>query len=170
MGRHVFENGEDVHIVTELCRGGELFDEILKRAKLGKQNSDALSPCFDEATAVPIIRSLLEAVSYLHKHDIVHRDLKPENILFVEKDDLSRVKLIDFGLSMRHKLGAPPLESIVGTSYYMDPALLRGAYDRSCDMWSVGVIAYLMLSGRPPFNGPSDDAIFKKILRAKYKM
>jgi len=170
MLRDVYEDRQDVHIVTELCRGGELFDEIVGRATLGKKHPDTLPPCFDEATAVPIIRSLLEAISYLHEHDIVHRDIKPENILFVDKDDLSQIKLIDFGLSIRHEAGAPPLRNVVGTCYYMDPALLEGAYDRSCDLWSIGVIVYVMLSGRPPFNGASDDVIFKKILRGKYKM
>merc|ERR1711862_649727 len=111
-------------------------------------------PCFDEATAVSIIRSLLEAVSYLHERDIVHRDIKPENIMFVNKsDDDVSIKLIDFGLSIRHEKGAPPLKDVVGTAYYMDPALLEQSYDRSCDLWSVGVIAYHAL-GRPALQRP----------------
>jgi len=166
----VYEDQNEVHIVTELCRGGELFDAIVKRAKRGNV-SDAQPPCFDEATAVSVIRSLLGAISYLHKRDIVHRDLKPENILFVnDGDDNLSIKLIDFGLSVRHEEKAPPLQDIVGTAYYMDPSLLNGSYDRSCDIWSVGVITYIMLSGRPPFNGPSDDVIFKMIRRGRYSM
>merc|ERR1719188_745951 len=111
--RDVFEDRNEVHIVTELCRGGELFDEIVRRTRRGKVG--AAPPCFDEATAASIIRSLLEAVSYLHERDIVHRDIKPENIMFVNKsDDDVSIKLIDFGLSIRHPEGAPPLRDIVG--------------------------------------------------------
>merc|ERR1711862_848520 len=112
-------------------------------------------PCFDEATAASIISSLLEAVSYLHERDIVHRDIKPENIMFVNKsgDDVS-IKLIDFGLSIRHDKGAPPLKDVVGTAYYMDPALLEQSYDRSCDLWSVGVIIVHHALGRPALQRP----------------
>ncbi|EJK55209.1 hypothetical protein THAOC_25078 [Thalassiosira oceanica] len=165
----VFEDEDNVHIVTELCEGGELFDEIVTRATAGK-NDEKLPPCFDESTAMPIIRSLVEAVSYLHCRDIVHRDIKPENVLFAKKDNLREVKLIDFGLSTRHGKYDPPLKNTVGTSYYMDPALLAGSYDRSCDMWSIGVIAFVMLCGRPPFNGSNDETIFRKIKRGGYKM
>ena len=125
----VFEDEDNVHIVTDFCEGGELFDEIVTRATAGKYD-EKLPPCFDEATAMPIIRSLVEAVSYLHRRDIVHRDIKPENILFVQKDNLREIKLIDFGLSIRHGMYDPHLKNMVGTSYYMDPNLLSGSYDR----------------------------------------
>eukprot|EP00571_Detonula_confervacea_P004744 CAMPEP_0172313412 /NCGR_PEP_ID=MMETSP1058-20130122/20156_1 /TAXON_ID=83371 /ORGANISM="Detonula confervacea, Strain CCMP 353" /LENGTH=416 /DNA_ID=CAMNT_0013027057 /DNA_START=19 /DNA_END=1266 /DNA_ORIENTATION=- len=170
-----YEDENEVHIVTEMCRGGELFDKIVEKATLGiKNRSDtnggAIQPaCFRERDAAHIIHSLLSAVSYLHSNDIIHRDLKPENILF--NDESSSIKLIDFGLSIRHNSKhSPPLSNIVGTSYYMAPELLEGSYDRSCDLWSIGVIAYVLLSGRPPFNGNSDDVIFKKIKRGGFKM
>ncbi len=156
----IFEDKKNVHIVTEMCYGGELFDKIVDNAEKGKQ-------CLSEHETVTIIRSLLDAVSYLHKNDICHRDIKPENILFEKKGDMSSIRLIDFGLSIRHRSGQKPLSSMVGTSYYMSPQVLEGSYDKSCDIWSIGVMTYVMLTGRPPFNGPNDDAIFGKIKAAE---
>lgn len=188
-----YEDEDTVHIVTEVCNGGELFDKVVDKAKKGnKKNSKSSSrstdggsrastrksaqdvsttpACFNERDAARIIHSLLSAVSYLHANNIVHRDIKPENILFVDKDDDS-IKLIDFGLSIRHDPETClPLSNTVGTSYYMAPELLDGSYDKACDLWSVGVIAYVMLSGRPPFNGTSDETIFRKIRKGQYKM
>jgi len=156
----IFEDKKNVHIVTEMCYGGELFDKIVDNAEKGRQ-------CLSEDETVTIIHSLLEAVSYLHKNDICHRDIKPENILFEKKGDVASIRLIDFGLSIRHRSGQKPLSSMVGTSYYMAPQVLEGSYDKSCDIWSIGVMTYVMLTGRPPFNGPNDDAIFNKIKAAE---
>jgi len=181
----VFEDETQVQIVMELCRGGELFDRIVEKAteakaKQAKQKQrtfhppPVVAPCFPERDAARILHSLLSAVSYLHSHDILHRDIKPENILFSQdsndddNDDApsSSIKLIDFGLSVKHdSRRCPPLTNMVGTSYYMAPEVLAGSYDRSCDLWSVGVVAYVLLSGRPPFNGPTDNVIFQKIER-----
>ena len=104
--------------------------------------------CFDEKTAAPIIKSLLEAVVYLHENEIVHRDIKPENILF-ESNRKDRVRLIDFGLSRRHKKGEAPMSNPVGTAYYMAPELLMQKYDKACDVWSIGTIVYTILAGYP---------------------
>lgn len=105
----VFEDDKHCNIVTEMCHGGELFDQIV--AKAGPNG------CFQEKEATRVIESLLSAVSYLHKHDIVHRDIKPENIMFYEQDysELSTIKLIDFGLSIRHGARQKPLSNVVGT-------------------------------------------------------
>ena len=110
--------------------------------------------------------SVLEAVAYLHKNDIVHRDIKPENILF-ESEQGDAIKLIDFGLARKHKKGDAPMRNPVGTAYYMSPEILKGKYDRSCDVWSVGIIAYILLCGYPPFNGETDQDIFESIRRGK---
>ena len=140
----VYEDEHSYHIVTEMCHGGELFDKIVEKAASGRG-------CFKEKDAAKVISELLSAVSYLHSLDIVHRDIKPENILFTEKGSASSIKLIDFGLSIRHRKGEPRLTSTVGTAYYMSPCCLNGSYDRSCDIWSVGVIAFIMVSMNAPF-------------------
>ena len=157
----VFEDAEFVHIITEIYYGGELFDKIIQRT------TDV--GCFDEVEAANIIKSLLEAVSYLHWKGIVHRDIKPENILFVNDydDDLS-IKLIDFGLSRRHQKGDAYMHEFLGTPYYMAPELVKGKYDQSCDIWSVGIVAYILLCGYPPFNGETDLDIFETIKQADF--
>ena len=159
-----FEDEENVHIVTEMCYGGELFDKIVEKVDTHKGKG-----CFSEHEAARILQSLLSAVSYLHKNDIIHRDIKPENILFSVKGDNSPIKLIDLGLSIRHGIGQKPLTNMLGTAYYMAPEVINGSYDRSCDLWSVGIIAYILLSGRPPFNGPDDKTIIKKIRNGKFE-
>mmetsp|Transcript_16254 Transcript_16254/g.27743 ORF Transcript_16254/g.27743 Transcript_16254/m.27743 type:complete len:363 (-) Transcript_16254:54-1142(-) len=149
-----YEDVDYLHIVTEQYTGGELFDKII--------DCTSESGCYSETKAAVIIKSLLEAVAYLHENEIVHRDIKPENILFASKDEKA-VKLIDFGLSRRHRKGDARMSNPVGTSYYMSPELLQGKYDKACDVWSVGTIVYILLCGYPPFNGDTDPDIFEAI-------
>jgi len=156
-----YEDSDYVHIVTEKYTGGELFDKII--------DSTTDGGCFSEAEAARIIKSLLEAVQHLHKNDIVHRDIKPENVLFESNEEGAAVKLIDFGLSRRHRQGEALMSNPVGTAYYMSPELLKGKYDRSCDVWSIGVVAYILLCGYPPFNGESDADIFGAIKRGHFE-
>ena len=155
-----YEDASCVHIVSERYTGGELFDKI-------SENTTA-NGCLSEQTAAGIVKSLLEAVAYLHSKEIVHRDIKPENVLFESTQRGAAVKLIDFGLSRMHRRGDHPMDNPVGTAYYMAPELLEGEYDKACDVWSVGTIAYIMLCGYPPFNGRSDPDIFDAIRRGRF--
>lgn len=105
----------------------------------------------------------MSAVAYLHSHGIIHRDLKPENIIFenLGKDQLN-LKLIDFGTS-RKILENEKLSTRMGTPYYIAPEVLQKNYDRKCDVWSLGVIMYILFCGYPPFNGSTDEKIMKRI-------
>jgi calcium-dependent protein kinase len=133
--------------VTDFCQGGELFDKIIEEKY------------FTEAKAAKIIKQVLSAIAYCHKRSLVHCDLKPENIM-VEKDDVVRV--IDFGnsaLCAKDK----KLSSKFGSVYYVAPEVLGGSYNEKCDVWSIGVILFLLLCGKPPFNGSTDQIILKKV-------
>ena len=128
-----------MHIVTELLNGGPICPEktLMKR--------------LSEAEAVRIVRQSLQALNYLHELNIVHRDLKTENMLFCKNKKF--VKLIDFGFAkFCHKV--PQLSGIKGTPYFMSPEVVKGeSHDKRTDLWSMGVITYLLLSGKPPFRG-----------------
>jgi serine/threonine protein kinase len=156
-----YEEAEQVHIITENYDGGELFDRIVENT-----TSDG---CLAEQSASRIIESLLRAVDYLHENNIVHRDIKPENILFESTRDDAEIRLIDFGLSRRHVDGEAPMSNPVGTAYYMSPELLKGKYDRSTDIWSIGIVTYILLCGYPPFSGDTDDDIFDSIRRGHFE-
>ncbi|GMI34918.1 hypothetical protein TeGR_g710 [Tetraparma gracilis] len=143
-----------------------MFDRIIAKT----QSADGH---FSEAHAAEIIQAIIEAIAYCHdeKH-ICHRDLKPENFLFETKEEHSRIKIIDFGLS-RHEDGASGqgggmMKTKVGTPYYVAPEVLKKEYDKSCDMWSIGVISYILLCGYPPFYGDNDQQIFESVKSAKY--
>lgn len=142
-----YEDEKYWHLVTEYVPGGELFDYIMKRKIL------------TESTAKLFMKQLLSAVGYCHYRNIVHRDLKPENLLL--SSDYKNLKIIDFGGSTI--LFEKSLNKRYGTSYYIAPEVLRGAYTEKCDMWSIGVILYIMLSGRPPFPGKKDSEILKNV-------
>lgn len=155
----IFDEKEFLHIVTELCTGGELFERIIEK-------SQSCEKAFSERDAAAVLRQILEAVDYCHSHDppIVHRDLKPENFLFKDKHS-DVVKVIDFGLS---KVAADTMHTRVGTPYYIAPEVLRKEYTVKCDAWSVGVIAYILLCGYPPFYGDNDREIFRRVAVGKF--
>jgi len=147
----------------EECTGGELFDRILDRIEAKK--------LYSEKEACQIFKQMVSAVSYCHSQKICHRDLKPENLLFLTKDENSPVKVIDFGLSKTvgsTKETKQNMKTKVGTAYYVSPEVLKGQYDESCDIWSSGVILYILLTGDPPFNGPNDNDIYRKIAAKKF--
>ena len=155
----VFDEPDFLHIVTELCRGGELFDRIIAKTSSREKH-------FSEADAVGILAQILEAVGYCHglEPPVVHRDLKPENFLFVTEADDAAVKIIDFGLSNYGPAGEDHMHTRVGTPYYIAPEVLKRDYTLKCDIWSVGVIAYILLCGYPPFFGDNDKLPTTKML------
>ena len=164
----VQEDEEHVHIITELCAGGELYDRIIDKLLVSnrRNNRCGRARCFTEDATARIIYEVLSAVSCMHDNGIVHRDIKTENILFQTlDDDDSPIKIIDFGLSRIHHDNDEPMSIFVGSAYYVAPEVLLKKYAKSCDMWSVGIITYIMLSGYPPFNGNTDDDIHASILR-----
>ena len=149
----------EYHILTEYCQEGELFDEI-----------KAQSP-FSEAMAAWYLRQILSAVCYCHGMNIIHRDLKPENILIVkrQKNGYHPIKIIDFGTAkVFQKEKAEHL--LIGSAYYIAPEVLSRNYTELCDLWSCGVIMYILLTGRPPFNGSSEEEIMKKIKEGNYDL
>ena len=149
-----YEDETHLHIVTEKCSGGELYHRIEQRSG------------FDEPTAARIMKGLLEAVTYLHARGLVHRDIKPENILFETQQEDSPIKLIDFEQSRRHRHEIDTnMWGLRGTMYYMAPEVLQCNYSSPADIWSTGVVAYLLLCGYPPFNGNNDKEIYASIRR-----
>jgi len=155
----VFDDGRRVKMVLELCEGGDLFDQILKSPKRH----------FEEAKCARITAIIARSLKYLHDHYVVHRDLKPENILFT-KDNV--LKVTDFGLA--HYLKLPPslhvMHTCCGTPHYVAPEIItKNEYNYKCDMWSLGVILYIMLSGYQPFNSHSIHAMYGMIIRGQYK-
>ena len=166
----IYEDERHIYLIMEECLGGELFDRILTKMDSGKM--------YSEKEAAIIFKQLMSAISYCHSQGICHRDLKPENILFLSKDENSPIKVIDFGLSKIFGEIAPIhhnkkrkkkiMETRVGTAYYVSPEVLNGKYDEECDIWSAGVILYIMLSGDPPFNGENDNEIYRNIIKKKF--
>ncbi|CAG9322692.1 unnamed protein product [Blepharisma stoltei] len=157
-----FDDAKYFHIVMEFCSGGELFEKIIELG--GKIN--------EKKTAV-YMKKILRAVNHLHEVGVCHRDLKPENFVFENDSPDAELKIIDFGLS--NKFGSKfkhivKMESFVGTPYYIAPEVIKGDYGPKCDIWSVGVIMYVMLTGHVPFPGDTQVKIFKNIMKAKLKL
>nr|XP_023885944.1 CDPK-related kinase 1-like isoform X1 [Quercus suber] len=149
-----YEDDDNVYIVMELCNGGELLDRILSRG--GK---------YSEEDARVVMVQILSVVAYCHLQGVVHRDLKPENFLFTSKDENSPLKAIDFGLSDYVKPDER-LNDIVGSAYYVAPEVLHRSYGTEGDMWSIGVIAYILLCGSRPFWARTESGIFRAVLKA----
>lgn len=152
----VFEDAKYLHLVTELCTGGELFDRIIAKSSSPEGH-------YSEHDAASIIKSILDAIAYCHSKGIVHRDLKPENFLFLTESEESPIKIIDFGLSRHKDANEAMMKTKVGTPYYVAPEVLRREYNEACDIWSIGVITYILLCGYPPFYGDNDAEIFNSV-------
>ncbi|CAI7867146.1 unnamed protein product [Closterium sp. NIES-53] len=150
----VFEDRHAVHIVQELCEGGELFERIIARGH------------YSERAAAVITRTIVEVVQVCHKHGVMHRDLKPENFLFANNQEDAALRAIDFGLSIMFKPGET-LSEIVGSPYYMAPEVLRKNYGPLADVWSAGVILYILLCGVPPFWAETEQGVAQAVLRSQ---
>eukprot|EP00252_Welwitschia_mirabilis_P016131 TRINITY_DN3564_c0_g2_i1.p1 TRINITY_DN3564_c0_g2~~TRINITY_DN3564_c0_g2_i1.p1 ORF type:complete len:509 (+),score=84.69 TRINITY_DN3564_c0_g2_i1:367-1893(+) len=150
----VFEEEEYVHLVMELCAGGELFERLQEHGR------------YSEPEAARVFKPLMEVVRYCHDHGVVHRDLKPENILLTNKSPSSPIKLADFGLATYFTPGQK-LHRTVGSPFYIAPEVLSGGYNQAADVWSAGVILYILLSGIPPFWGKTKSEIFDAVREAK---
>eukprot|EP01029_Cantina_marsupialis_P021460 TRINITY_DN5140_c0_g1_i1.p1 TRINITY_DN5140_c0_g1~~TRINITY_DN5140_c0_g1_i1.p1 ORF type:complete len:671 (-),score=160.88 TRINITY_DN5140_c0_g1_i1:488-2500(-) len=146
-----------IFLVMEFCSGGELYERLAT-----KENYR-----YSERDASAMMRKMVSAVSYCHAHGITHRDLKLENFVFDRPGDDSEIKLIDFGLSRKY-LGTLRMRTLCGSPYYISPEIFRNeGYTESCDMWGLGVITYMLLSGKPPFDGPSDAHVFQMVQKGK---
>ncbi|SJX66443.1 related to calmodulin-dependent protein kinase [Sporisorium reilianum f. sp. reilianum] len=149
----LYETKEGVFIVTDLCRGGELFDRLVEKVH------------YNELDARHIMKQILQGVAYLHEHDIIHRDLKPENILLRDKSDPSDIVISDFGLS-RFIPDEGLLMTACGSPQYVSPEVLLGkGYNAAVDIWSSGVIAYALLGGYTPFYGEDQPSLFQQIIK-----
>lgn len=150
-----FEDQVYIHIVMEYLSG----DNLSKVISLKKHNK------FVEKDMSMIFRQLLKALCFIHNRNIVHRDIKPENILFSQKDDFSTLKLIDFGLATSTM--AKDRKSC-GSPYYMSPEIIDGKFSPKSDLWSVGVIIYMMICGKVPFGGNNMNEVLDKIQFKKF--
>jgi calcium-dependent protein kinase len=148
----IFADSKKYYIIMEFLEGGELFEAI---TNIGS---------FTENSACKVMKQILSAVLYLHSNHIVHRDLKPENIMLTQKPKNGnyQIKLIDFGTAKIFRPGKK-MNKFIGTSYYIAPEVLKERYDEKCDVWSCGVILFILLCGYPPFNGNTNVDIFHAI-------
>ncbi|KAM0943595.1 putative protein kinase CAMK-CDPK family [Dioscorea sansibarensis] len=149
-----YEDAVAVHLVMELCAGGELFDRIIQRGH------------YSEKAAAGLARVIVGVVEACHSLGVMHRDLKPENFLFVNQQEESPLKTIDFGLSIFFKPG-DMFTDVVGSPYYVAPEVLKKYYGPEADVWSAGVIIYILLSGVPPFWDESEQGIFEQVLKGE---
>ncbi|KAG9146611.1 hypothetical protein Leryth_014630 [Lithospermum erythrorhizon] len=153
----VYEDDNYLHLIMDLCSGEDLFDIISRKGY------------FSENEAAHIFTQLMAAIAHCHIMGVAHRDIKPDNVLF---DSHNRVKLADFGSAEWFGVGDErvKMEGIVGTPYYVAPEVLMGReYNEKVDVWSAGVILYIMLSGVPPFYGDSAEEIFEAVVRGNLR-
>eukprot|EP00479_Gromia_sphaerica_P008001 TRINITY_DN2888_c0_g1_i2.p1 TRINITY_DN2888_c0_g1~~TRINITY_DN2888_c0_g1_i2.p1 ORF type:complete len:198 (+),score=27.62 TRINITY_DN2888_c0_g1_i2:345-938(+) len=153
----LFDSHDNVYVVLEYLNGGELFDAIVDKGY------------FSEREAANVISDITLAIQYLHKQGIVHRDIKPENLIFSSRGDERHIKLTDFGLSKILKYENSIMCTRCGTPGYVAPEVLRGRpYSMAVDMWSLGVVLYILLCGYPPFYHSNQKKLFEKIQKAGY--
>lgn len=149
---YVYEEEEELHLVMECMQGGELYDRLHNRKQ------------YTEEDAAGTARQMLLAVSYLHNQSVVHRDLKLENFLY-EHAETDQLKLIDFGFA-KHWDHRQKMSRACGSIQYVAPEVLSHAYTEKADIWSLGVVTYMLLIGSPPFYGEDED-IMRRIAAGK---
>ena len=166
----VIEDSKKFYLIMELCSGGELLSRMTNNR-------------YREKEAAKLIDQIASAVAYCHEKGICHRDLKPQNILFCNENPNSPIKVVDFGIS---KIFNPSLSSLneefggnenkskkmstkVGTLHYFSPEVIKGNYTEKCDVWSLGVILYILLCGYPPFIGANENEVIKNICSYKFE-
>lgn len=147
-----YEDSRAVHIVMEVCSGGELFDRIIAKGH------------YSEREAARLTKTIVGVVEACHSLGVVHRDLKPENFLLLSRDEHAELKATDFGLSMFFQPG-DVFNDVVGSPYYVAPEVLRRKYGPEVDVWSAGVMVYILLSGVPPFWAETEQGIFEAVLQ-----
>lgn len=141
--------------ITRFCEGGDIFSMIQKADN------------FNEKIASRLMKQVINSVLYCHINGIVHRDIKSDNILLLQNNITSPVKLIDFGISVKFEKNTK-LKEKTGTVLYIAPEVINGSYDEKCDIWSCGVLMYMMLSGMPPFYGANRKEVMTKIKKGKF--
>lgn len=151
-----YESKHSVYLVMQLVTGGELFDRIVEKGS------------YTEKDAADLIKQVLDAVAYMHREGVVHRDLKPENLLYQCQDEDSKIMISDFGLSKMEDSGI--MATACGTPGYVAPEVLaQKPYGKSVDVWSIGVISYILLCGYPPFYDENDANLFAQILKGEFE-
>jgi len=151
-----YESRTCVYLVMELVTGGELFDRIVEKGS------------YSEKDAADLIKQVLSAVAYMHEEGVVHRDLKPENLLYYSPDVDSKIMISDFGLSKMEESGV--MATACGTPGYVAPEVLaQKPYGKAVDVWSIGVISYILLCGYPPFYDENDANLFAQILKGEFE-
>ena len=153
----VYSDTKRYYIITDKYTGGELFDKIVAAGH------------FTERDAASVMKQLLSVVMYCHNNNIVHRDLKPENLVLENLSPDSPIKVIDFGYS-RIFLPEEHMGKAYGTPFYIAPEIIRRDYNEKCDVWSCGVILYVLLCGSPPFYGANNQEIVGKVEKGEYRM
>ena len=166
----VIEDEKSIYLIMELCTGGELLSRM-------KNNR------YKEKEAAKLMEQIVSAVAYCHEKGICHRDLKPHNILFLNENPDSPIKIVDFGISkifdpslsfLKEEFDDPgnklkKMSSVVGTMHFLSPEVLKGSYNEKCDVWSLGIILYILLCGYPPFKGSNEKEIIKSISSLKFE-
>lgn len=151
-----YESRTCVYLVMQLVTGGELFDRIVEKGS------------YSEKDAADLIKQVLSAVAYMHEEGVVHRDLKPENLLYYSPEPDSKIMISDFGLSKMEESGV--MATACGTPGYVAPEVLaQKPYGKAVDVWSIGVISYILLCGYPPFYDENDANLFAQILKGEFE-